>query len=62
MPNSARYLHVSDWWMTWRRLSNECDLRPVDWVQLFNVAMNYKNLYSRFLKEVIEFEVVEGRG
>ena len=50
------FLH---WWLTWRRLGNECDLRQTDWNHQFNACMNHQGYFTKYLQEIIEHEVCE---
>ena len=59
VPKGNTYMDFVHWWMTWRRLGAECDLRNVDWNHQFNACMNHNNLFSTYLQEIVENEIVE---
>jgi hypothetical protein len=59
VPQGNTYLDFTHWWLTWQRLGNECDLREQDWKHQFNACMNHRGFFSRYLKEIIEFEIIE---
>ena len=59
IPRGNSYMDFIHWWMTWRRLGGECDLRNQDWNHQFNACMNHNNYFSTYLQEIIENEVIE---
>ena len=60
LPQGNTYLDFTHWWLSWRRLGAECDLRPVDWNHQFNACMNHKGYFSKYLQKLVEIEVCEG--
>ena len=60
LPQGATYIDFTHWWLTWKRLGDDCDLREQDWVHQFNACLNYKNFFGRYLKEILETEMSEG--
>ena len=59
LPKENSYIDYIHWWMKWRRLGGECDLREVDWTRTFNACMNHKGYFTEYLKEMMEAEVCE---
>ena len=59
VPKGNSYMDYTHWWMKWRRLGGECDLREVDWTRTFNACMNHKGYFTEYLKEMMEAEVCE---
>lgn len=50
------YLH---WWMTWRRMGQECNLRDIDWNHQFNACMNHNSYFTKYLQDIVEHEICE---
>ena len=59
LPEGPSYIDFTHWWLTWKRLGDECDLRNQDWVHQFNACMNHKGYFEKYLKEILENEMGE---
>ena len=60
LPQGPSYMDFTHWWLTWKRLGDECDLRDQDWVHQFNACMNHKGYFAKYLKEILENEMGDG--
>ena len=59
VPKGATYMDFIHWWMAWRRLGQDCDLREVDWNHQFNACMNHNGYFTKLLQDMIEAELCD---
>ena len=59
LPKGRTYMEFMHWWMSWRRLGSDCNLRDIDWSNQFNACMNHNSYFTKYLQEMIETEVCE---
>ena len=58
-PSGNSYTHFTQWWLKWRHLGEDLNLRVEDWVNQFDRCLKHKNIFGRLLMELYESELVD---
>ena len=62
MPSGKTYLDFTHWWLSWEHLGRLAQVdNHEDWISQFDVALNWKGNFQRFLKLIVECEILESR-